>query len=122
MSLVTAILPWVADALVVFGTFIVTIGVYGIIRMPDTFTRLHAASKSVFLGLITLLIASVFTTDPAIILRVVMIAFFLLMTTPVSAHVIGKAYFHRGGKMRAPDAVDESGHHLNEPEGPGEAP
>ena len=112
-----AILPWVADVLVVFGTFVVTIGVYGIIRMPDTFTRLHAASKSVFLGLITLLLASTLTGKPDIILRVVMIAFFLLMTTPVSSHVIGKAYFHRGGRMRAPDAVDESGHHLNEPEG-----
>lgn len=112
-----AILPWVADVLVVFGTFIVTIGVYGIIRMPDTFTRLHAASKSVFLGLITLLFASTLTGEPDIILRVIMIAFFLLMTTPVSAHVIGKAYFHRGGKMRAPDAVDESGHDLNKPEG-----
>jgi multicomponent Na+:H+ antiporter subunit G len=113
---VAAILPWVADVLVVFGTFIVTIGVYGIIRMPDTFTRLHAASKSVFLGLITLLLASTMTGEPDIIFRVVMIAFFLLMTTPVSSHVIGKAYFHRGGRMRAPDAVDESGHHLNEPE------
>lgn len=115
-----AILPWVADVLVIFGTFIVTIGVYGIIRMPDTFTRLHAASKSVFLGLITLLLASTLTGKPDIILRVVMIAFFLLMTTPVSSHVIGKAYFHRGGKMRAPEAVDESGQHLNEPGGPEE--
>lgn len=113
-----AILPWIADALVIFGTFIVTIGVYGIIRMPDTFTRLHAASKAVFLGLITLLLASTLTGEPAIILRVVMIAFFLLMTTPVSSHVIGKAYFNRGGRMRAPGAVDESGRHLNEPEEP----
>lgn len=110
-----AAIPWIADVLVIFGTFIVTIGVYGIIRMPDTFTRLHAASKSVFLGLITLLLASTLTGKPDIIFRVVMIAFFLLMTTPVSAHVIGKAYFHRGGKMHVPDAVDESGHNLNEP-------
>lgn len=111
-----AVLPWITDILVVFGTFIVTIGVYGIIRMPDTFTRLHAASKAVFLGLITLLLASTTSGELDIIVRVVMIAFFLLMTTPVSSHVIGKAYFHRGGRMRAPDAVDESGHHLNEPE------
>ena len=117
-----AIFPWVADVLVVFGTFIVTIGVYGIIRMPDTFTRLHAASKSVFLGLITLLLASVFTTDQGIILRVIMIAFFLLMTTPVSAHVIGKAYFQRRGRMRAPGAVDESGQRLNEPREDEETP
>lgn len=117
-----AILPWIADALVIFGTFIVTIGVYGILRMPDTFTRLHAASKSVFLGLITLLLASTLSGKPDIILRVVMIAFFLLMTTPVSAHVIGKAYFQRKGKMHAPDAVDESGQHLNDPEEPSDTP
>lgn len=111
-----AVIPYLADALVIFGTFVVTIGVYGIIRMPDTFTRLHAASKAVFLGLISLLVASTFTGEPEIIFRVILIAFFLLMTTPVSAHVIGKATFHREERMRSPDAVDESGYHLNEPE------
>lgn len=110
-----ALLPYLADALVIFGTFIVTIGVYGIIRMPDTFTRLHAASKSVFLGLISLLVASTVTGEPDIIFRVALIAFFLLMTTPVSSHVIGKAAFVRRERMRTPDAVDESGRHLNEP-------
>lgn len=109
-------IPYLADILVIFGTFIVTIGVYGIIRMPDTFTRLHAASKAVFLGLISLLAASTVTGEPDVIFRVVLIAFFLLMTTPVSAHVIGKASFHRQEHMRAPGSVDESGHHLNEPE------
>ena len=94
-----AILPWIADFLVIFGTFIVTIGVYGIIRMPDTFTRLHAASKAVFLGLITLLLASTLTGELGIITRVIMIAFFLLMTTPVSAHVIGRASFNREERM-----------------------
>lgn len=111
-----AVVPYLADVLVIFGTFIVSIGVYGIIRMPDTFTRLHAASKSVFLGLLSLLAASALIGDSAIVFRVVLIAFFLLMTTPVSSHVIGKATFHREEHMRAPDAVDESGHHLNEPE------
>lgn len=109
-------IPYLADILVIFGTFIVTIGVYGIIRMPDTFTRLHAASKAVFLGLISLLVASTVTGEPDVIFRVILIAFFLLMTTPVSAHVIGKASFHRQEHMRTPGAVDESGHHLNEPE------
>lgn len=110
-----SILFWAADILIVFGVFIITIGVYGIIRMPDTFTRLHAASKSVFLGVISLLLASTVTAEPEIIMRVILIAFFLLMTTPVSAHVIAKAAFQRGERMRAPDAVDESGQNLNRP-------
>lgn len=117
MSLLDAVSPWVADVLVVIGVFVVTIGVYGMIRMPDTFTRLHAASKAVFLGVISLMAASTLTGEPEIILRVLLITFFLLVTTPVSAHVIGRAAYFRNERMWAPGAVDESDHHLNDPPG-----
>ena len=112
--MVEAVTPWLADALVVIGVFVVTIGVYGMIRMPDTFTKLHAASKAVFLGVISLMAASTFTGEPEIILRVLLITFFLLVTTPVSAHVIGRAAYFRNERMRTQRAVDESDHHLNE--------
>ncbi len=108
-----AVIPWLADALVVLGVFIMTIGVYGVIRMPDTYTRLHAASKAVFLGVISLLVASVVTGDPRIVLRAGLIGVFLLLTTPVSAHVIGRAAFERSERMEAPGAVDESGRGLD---------
>jgi multicomponent Na+:H+ antiporter subunit G len=107
-----AVLPWLADALVILGVFVITIGVYGMIRMPDVYTRLHAASKAVFLGVISLLAASAMTGDPAIILRVVLIGIFLVLTTPVAAHVVGKAAYVQREKMQAPDALDESGSEL----------
>jgi multicomponent Na+:H+ antiporter subunit G len=50
--------PFMADALVLFGVLVMTLGVYGVVRMPDTYSRQHAASKMVFLGVITLLLAS----------------------------------------------------------------
>jgi multicomponent Na+:H+ antiporter subunit G len=105
MSLADTI-PWVADALAVLGVLVMTVGVYGMIRMPDTFMRLHAASKVVFLGLIPLLLASTVTGNPDIILRVILIAVFLLLTTPVSGHVIGRAAYLRGERMEV--SVDES--------------
>ena len=77
-----SVLPYLADALVVFGVGVITLGVYGIIRLPDTYARLHAASKIVFLGVISLLLASTVTGDPAVIFRVALIAAFLLVTTP----------------------------------------
>lgn len=101
-----------ADALVVFGVFIMTVGVYGMIRLPDTYTRLHATSKAVVLGVISLLAASVVTGDPEIIYRVVLIGVFLVLTTPVSAHVIARAAYRRGERMESPGAVDESGEDL----------
>lgn len=113
MTLLGATVSWLGDALVILGVFIMSIGVYGMIRMPDTYTRLHAASKAVFLGVISLLAASVVTGDPAIIFRAILIGVFLILTTPVSAHVIARAAYERGEKMETPGAVDESGHGLD---------
>lgn len=105
--------PWVADALVVLGVGIMTIGLYGVIRMPDLYTKMHAASKSVFLGVISLAAASVATGEAAIITRVALIAVVLLLTTPVASHVIARAAYLEGERMRSPGAVDESREGLN---------
>lgn len=107
------VLPYVADTLVVLGVFVMTIGVYGAIRMPDTYTRLHAMAKVVFLGVIALCASSVVTGDLAIISRALLIATFLLITTPISSFVIGRAAYLRGEGMEAPGASDESGKDLH---------
>ncbi len=107
--------PFLADGLVVLGVLVMTVGVYGIIRMPDTYTKLHATSKAVFLGVVSLCVASVVTGDPAIIYRAMLIGAFLLVTTPISAFVVARAAYLRGERMKVPNAVDESGRGLSEP-------
>ena len=102
------LLPYLADALVVLGVAVMTVGVYGIIRLPDTYARLHAASKIVSLGVISLLLASTVTGDPAVLSRVALISAFLVVTTPVSAHVVARAAYLRGEEMRGRQTVDES--------------
>lgn len=96
-----------ADALVLLGLFALTVGVYGVIRMPGTFLKLHASSKAVFLGLIPLLFAAAAMGDPAMIYRAVLIATLMLLTTPISAHEITKAAYQR--KEKTPTSADESG-------------
>lgn len=103
---------WIADALVLLGVAVMTIGVYGVFRMPDVYTKLHASSKAVFLGVIVLLIASVATGDAAIIARAALVAVFLVLTTPVAAHVVALAAYRQGERMETPGAIDESGHDL----------
>jgi multicomponent Na+:H+ antiporter subunit G len=102
-------LAWIADALVLLGVGVMTIGVYGLYRMPDIYTRLHAASKAVFLGVIALLVASAATREPSILYRVLLIGIFLLVTTPVAAHAVARAAYLLREPMRSPGAVDESG-------------
>ena len=107
--------PFVADGLVILGVLVMTVGVYGAIRMPDTYTKLHAMSKAVFLGVVSLCAASVATGQPEIIYRAILIGGFLLITTPISAFVVARAAYLRGERMETPDAVDESGRGLSEP-------
>jgi multicomponent Na+:H+ antiporter subunit G len=75
--------------------------------MPDTYTRLHVASKMVFLGAMPLLLASALVGGQDVALRVILIAFFILLTTPVSAHMVGRAAYLRGERIKSPEPVEE---------------
>ena len=98
----------IADALIVLGLAILTIGVYGVVRMPDVYTQLHAASKAAFLCVATLLVSAAVGGDGAIIARAILIIAVLTVTTPVAAHAIAQAARRREEPMRTPGAVDES--------------
>jgi multicomponent Na+:H+ antiporter subunit G len=77
--------------------------------MPDTYTKLHSMSKAVFLGVVSLCASSFVTGDSEIIFRAILIAAFLLVTTPISALVIARSAFLQAERMRSSDARDESG-------------
>jgi multicomponent Na+:H+ antiporter subunit G len=98
----------IADVLFVLGLAILTIGVYGVVRLPDTYTQSHAASKAGFLGVAALLASASMEGDGAIIARAVLTILVLAVTTPVAAHAILRAARARGEEMRTPGAVDEA--------------
>lgn len=100
---------WLSNALVGLGLIVVTIGVYGLFRMPDLYTQLHAASKAVFLGVIAILVASMLTGGSGIAMRALLIIALLILTTPVSSIAIGRAALKRREHQVSPDAIDESG-------------
>jgi multicomponent Na+:H+ antiporter subunit G len=105
-----------SDALIILGLLVMTLGVYGMIRMPDIYTRLHAASKSAFLGVISIAVAAMLVGDVAMVMRLVLLSLFLILTTPVASHVIGRGAYLHHERMDTPGALDESGHHLAEHE------
>lgn len=61
--------PYLADALVVLGVLVMTVGVYCVIRMPDTYAKLHSMSKALFLGAVSLCAFSVVTGEHRIMDR-----------------------------------------------------
>ena len=90
------------------GVVVATLGVLGMFRFPDVHTQLHAAGKAVFLGVVAFLVASMATGDGEIIARAALVSVFLVLTTPVGAHAIGKAVLLREDVTQATGARDES--------------
>ncbi len=90
-----AVLDAVAVAFLALGLVVMTLGVLGTVRFDDVYVRLHAASKAVVFGVVAVLVAAVATGDAPTIARAALIAAFLLFTTPVSTHAIGRAQWLR---------------------------
>jgi len=94
------------------GLFFVLAGTLGVLRLPDFYTRLHAAGMIDTLGaemiLLGLIIQSGFTQMS---LKLLIVAFFLFITSPTATHAMSYAAYKTGlkpvlGKYRAPN-IDE---------------
>ncbi|MGR3503462.1 monovalent cation/H(+) antiporter subunit G [Pseudaestuariivita sp.] len=90
---------FIAAVFVIIGGVMSVFAGIGILRLPDVFIRMHAATKVGTLGS-GLIIAGVAVhfNDPGVVLRCILIVFFLLLTAPIGAHMIGRAALRIGVK------------------------
>jgi multicomponent Na+:H+ antiporter subunit G len=80
--------------LVIWGATFIGLAGIGIVRMPDLYSRLHAASKAATLGVAILAMAVVFHFDDwSIGFRAIAFGLVLFLTAPISAHLIARAAF-----------------------------
>lgn len=98
--MVTTILQLVAIVAVVVGTLFSVVGVLGLIRMPDVYSRLHAAGKVGVFGVVLLLVAAA-ASSPVSLLESVALILFLLVAGPVTTHAIASAAYRVGVPMKA---------------------
>ncbi|MFY0311744.1 Na+/H+ antiporter subunit G [Leisingera sp. D0M16] len=87
----------VAAFLVIAGIFGI-VGSYGLIKLDDPMSRLHAPTKATTLGvggvlLASLLHAAVF--EEYVSVHELMITLFLFLTAPITANFIAKVHIHR---------------------------
>lgn len=87
----------VTAGLMLLGAFFMLLSAIGVIRMPDVYMRLQVASKASSLGAGCLMAAvAIHFTELAIVVRAILVVVFIFMTTPVSAHLIGRAAYLTG--------------------------
>lgn len=83
-------------------------GCLGLVRLPDVYNRLQAATKCVTLGTCSIMFGTflIVGTTAAGIKALVCIAF-LLLTAPVSAHALARGAHKSGIKLCKESVVDK---------------
>jgi len=93
-------IDWIIIGLSTIGTLSILLAAIGIVRMPDIYLRISVTTKAATMGIGLILIGTaVYFNELGITSRVIAIIFFMLLTTPVGAHMIGRASYFTGIKM-----------------------
>ncbi|REJ66357.1 MAG: monovalent cation/H(+) antiporter subunit G [Planctomycetota bacterium] len=91
------IAEYCALALTLSGTAFLLLAGIGILRLPDLFSRASATTKAATLGVGCLLAATaIHFGDLQVTTRALAIVAFLLLTAPVSAHMLARAAYRQG--------------------------
>lgn len=95
--MIDTLVQYLASAAVLSGATFGLLAAIGIVRLPDLYTRLHAASKAGVVGAGLILVAvAMISTDGAVILRAILGIIFLLLSTPIAAHLLARAAYKAG--------------------------
>ena len=90
------------------GSFFIFVASLGMFRFPDIYTRMHAASKSISLGLGCLLIGAIlYFVTILILLKAIAVLLFIFMTMPVAAQMISRVAYLRKVRMWDKTWIDE---------------
>lgn len=85
-------------AFLLMAGFFGLLGSYGLLKLNDPMSRLHAPTKLTTLGVGGVLLASIahaIAIEGHLSLHELMITLFLFLTAPVTAHFIAKVHIHR---------------------------
>ncbi|MEJ5960871.1 monovalent cation/H(+) antiporter subunit G [Pedobacter immunditicola] len=90
------------------GSLAILFASIGILRMPDFYLRLSVTVKAATLGVGFLLAgAAIAFPDVSVTTKAMAIAFFLVLTAPVAAHMIGRTAYHTGIRTWKGTIMDE---------------
>jgi len=83
------------------GCLLILSGILGIIRFPDFYCRAHAATKGPTVGIMMIMLGSIifYAVSGSFSSRNLLTCVFIMITTPVSAHLLLKYSYHSGIKM-----------------------
>ncbi|WP_442954881.1 monovalent cation/H(+) antiporter subunit G [Paenibacillus sp. SYP-B4298] len=106
----TVIIEVLVASMVLLGTVLSLLSALGFIRLPDIYTRSHAATKSITLGILFILLGTFIYflfTHRVVSIRLLLGIVFVFLTAPVAGHLIARSAYRSGVKMWDKSAKDE---------------
>ncbi|PHS28908.1 MAG: cation:proton antiporter [Robiginitomaculum sp.] len=115
LHILDVIRPYFAGIILLSGGFIVLIGASGVLRLPDFYTRLHAAGVTDTLGALLVLLGLILLSGFTLLSgKLALVGLFLLLTSPTATHAVANAAHKAGlkprlGTVQSQPPVDSSG-------------
>ena len=110
MTIAVSITSWIC---ILLGSFFTLVGAFGLVRMPDVFTRMHAASVIETLGVGFLILGMCLQAGFTLVtVKLLFLMVLFLFTAPVVTHALAQACLQEGLKPLL--AEDRRGLHLAE--------
>lgn len=101
-------IDWLTAFFLLLGTYFMFVAALGLVRLPDVYMRLSASSKGATLGTaFTMLAVSVHFGNFHVTTQALLICVLILLTSPVSSHLIGRAAYYFGVPLWKTTKVDE---------------
>ena len=95
-------LELIVSVLIILGGLFILVGSIGLLRLQDFYVRLHAPTKATTLGLGCFLIGSMvymYHMRGSLSINELLITLFLVITAPVTAHILAKVAMHHRVKV-----------------------
>lgn len=93
---ILAVLSW---ACLLGGVFFMLVGGIGVLRMPDIYTRSHAAGITDTMGAMLILLGLMLQAGFTLVtVKLIMILLFLLFTSPTASHALNHSAWASGLK------------------------
>ncbi len=94
MPVLHDLVSWIC---LVVGAYFAVVGAIGVLRLPDVFTRLHAAGMTDTMGAGMILIGLMIQAGLTLVtVKLILVLLFLLFTSPLSTHATARAALHGG--------------------------
>lgn len=105
--------------LIVLGLIFAIAGVVGMLRMPDTYCRMHSAAIITSIVIIfvlagAIIYAAAFIKSADMVVKLAVMLVFYIVTSPIASRALAKGVYREGYKLTKKHACDQYGEDMEE--------